>query len=143
VGRKRPRSFSTHAQRCGCGKEAKTGSACLATIRRSVLECRENTRSLDQAHGAQDSVNVHAVKAAERIENARSTGARRSIRWQKSVRRIARLVRRESARVRGGNNRALARRKLEAPPDAGYERSNGETVRGKAFTIKSTRLVGL
>jgi hypothetical protein len=88
-------------------------------------------------------MSVHAVKAAERVENARSTGARRSIRWQKSVRRIARLVRRESARARGGNNRALAGRKLEAPPDAGHEPRKGETVRGKALTIKSTRLVGL
>jgi hypothetical protein len=83
------------------------------------------------------------VKAAERAGNARSTGARRSIRWQKSVRRIARLVRREIARSRGGNNRVLARRKLEAPPDAGHEPRKGESVRGKVFTIKSKRLVGL
>jgi hypothetical protein len=83
------------------------------------------------------------VKAAERAGNARSTGARRSIRWQKSVRRIARLVRRESARARDGNNRVLARGKLEAPPDAGHERRKGETVRGIALTIKSTRWFGL
>ena len=37
----------------------------------------------------------------------------------------------------------LARRKLEAPPDAGHEPRKGESVREKAFTIKSTRLVGL
>jgi len=122
---------------------AKTGSACLATIRRSVLECRENTRSPGQGAGAQDSCTLHAVKAAERAGNARSTGARRSIRWQKSVRRIARLVRWEIARSRGGNNRVLARRKLEAPPDAGHERRKGETVRGIALTIKSTRWFGL
>jgi hypothetical protein len=39
--------------------------------------------------------------------------------------------------------RALARRKLEAPPDAGHEPREGETVREKALTIKSTCLFGL
>jgi len=37
----------------------------------------------------------------------------------------------------------LARRKLEAPPDAEHEPREGETVRGKALTIKSTRGFGL
>lgn len=83
------------------------------------------------------------MKAAERAGNARSTGARRSIRWQKSVRRIARLHRLAVARLRGGTMRVLARRKLETPPDAGHERRKGETVRGIALTIKSTRWFGL
>ena len=39
--------------------------------------------------------------------------------------------------------RALAGRKLEAPPDAGHEPRKGETVRGIALTIKSTRWFGL
>ena len=39
--------------------------------------------------------------------------------------------------------RALAGRKLEAPPDAGHEPREGETVRGRALTIKSTRWFGL
>ena len=85
-GKKTPTLLGSRTGHGAREEEAKTGSACLATIRRSVLECRENTRSLDQADGAQDSVSVHAVKAAERVENARSTGARTSIRWQKSVR---------------------------------------------------------
>jgi len=34
---------------------------------------------------------------------------------------------------------ALARRKLEAPPDAGHEWVDGEMVRGKALTIKKVR----
>jgi len=33
--------------------------------------------------------------------------------------------------------RALVGRKLETPPDAGYERSGGETVRGRALTSKT------
>jgi hypothetical protein len=40
-------------------------------------------------------------------------------------------------------HRALARRKLEAPPDAEHEPREGETVRGRALTIKSTRWFGL
>jgi hypothetical protein len=41
------------------------------------------------------------------------------------------------------SSRALARRKLEAPPDAGHEPREGETVRGIALTIKSTCWFGL
>jgi len=40
-------------------------------------------------------------------------------------------------------SRALARRKLEAPPDAEHEPREGEPVRGRALTIKSTRWFGL
>jgi hypothetical protein len=39
-------------------------------------------------------------------------------------------------------HRALAGKKLEALPDAGHERTEGETVRGRAFTIKSSRSFG-
>jgi len=39
-------------------------------------------------------------------------------------------------------SRALARRKLEASPDGRHEWVEGETVRGIAFTIKSTRWFG-
>jgi len=37
----------------------------------------------------------------------------------------------------------LARRKLEASPDARHEPREGETVRGQALTIKRTRGFGL
>jgi hypothetical protein len=37
----------------------------------------------------------------------------------------------------------LARRKLEAPPDAGHEPREGETVRETALTIKRTHWFGL
>jgi len=40
-------------------------------------------------------------------------------------------------------SRALAGRKLEAPPDAEHEPREGETVRGRALTIKSSRWFGL
>lgn len=83
------------------------------------------------------------MKAAERVGNARGTGTRHSDRWQKSVGRIARLVRLEVARPLGEIDRALAGRKLEALPDAGHERIEGETVRGRAFTIKSQRSSGV
>jgi hypothetical protein len=63
-------------------------------------------------------------------------------RWQKLVGRAVRLVLLE-VRKASWRARALARRKLEAPPDAGHEPREGETVRGKALTIKSTRWFGL
>jgi len=56
-------------------------------------------------------------------------GARSSFGWQRSIGRVARLVHREVARPRGDSDRALAGRKLEAPPDAGHEWREGETVR--------------
>jgi hypothetical protein len=40
-------------------------------------------------------------------------------------------------------DRALARKKLEALPDAEHEQKDGESVRGRAFTIKSNRSFGL
>jgi len=85
------------------------------------------------------------MKVAERAGNARGTGARRSFRWQKSVGRISRLVLREVARP-PWRARALARRKLEAPPDAGPEPREGEAVCGSSAhdeTYVLLRLVGL
>jgi hypothetical protein len=40
-------------------------------------------------------------------------------------------------------SRALAGRKLEAPPDAGHEPREGETVCGKALIVKNARFAGL
>lgn len=87
---------------------------------------------------------LHAMKVAERAGNARGTGARRSFGWQKSVRRIARLVLRScwSQGRRAWRGRALARGKLGAPPDAGPEPREGETVRKAALMIKSQRRYG-
>jgi hypothetical protein len=48
-GKKTPTLLSPYAGHGARGGQAKTGSACLATIRRSVLECRESTRSPGQA----------------------------------------------------------------------------------------------
>jgi hypothetical protein len=56
------------------------------------------------------------------------------------VGRIARLALLRVARLgEGQESRALAGRKLEAPPDAGHEQVEGETVRGIALTIKKVR----
>lgn len=72
------------------------------------------------------------MKAAERAGNARSTGARRSFRWQKSVERIARLARREVRKASWWTSESLAGRKLEAPPDAEHEPRKGEKVLRKS-----------
>lgn len=110
VGTRRPRSRSRPPETVS-GSSRQHGNACLATIHRSVLERRETlgspvsptepeTPSAVRSAAPQGG-GVHAVKAAERAGNARSTGARRSLRWQKSVERIARRDRREVARPRG------------------------------------------
>jgi len=64
-------------------------------------------------------------------------------RWQKSIGRIARLARRGAARLRGGTSRALAGRKLEAPPDAGHGWREGEPVRGTSRLQTSLRDVSV
>jgi len=74
--------------------------------------------------------------------NARGAGARSSCEWQKSVGRIARLLHRRVARP-VGVQRALAWRKFVAPPDAGHEWVEGETVRVCAVSKKSLRARGL
>jgi hypothetical protein len=71
---------------------------------------------------------VHAAQAANGAGNERGAGARDSIGWQKSVRRIARLLCRSVARP-FGSKRALAGRKFVAPPDAERGWIKGETVR--------------
>jgi len=82
-------------------REAIWQARCPVAVRRSVRECRETLGPPVKMHGAQDSVDVHAVKTAERAGNTRGTGTRLSFRWQKSVGRIARLVLREVARPVG------------------------------------------
>jgi hypothetical protein len=72
----------------------------------------------------------------ERAGNARGAGARSSFGWQTSVGRIARLLHREVARPVGDQERALARKKSVAPPDAGHEWADGETVRVEAVPKK-------
>jgi hypothetical protein len=96
VGRKRPRSIPR------LQKSRNRGSACPMTIRRSGLGCRETpgfpghvVRSLSLRGTSTQR------KLRQRAGNARGTGTRHSDRWQKSVGRIARLVRREVERLVG------------------------------------------
>jgi hypothetical protein len=97
---------------------------------------RENARFPGQVARSPDSARRPRGESRGKVAgNIRGAGARRSYRWQTSIGRIARLVRWEIARSRGGN-RALAGRKLEAPPDAGHEWREGETVREQAKRLK-------
>jgi len=123
-------------------REAKIGSVCLATIRRSVRECRETLGPPVVLHGAQDSV------GCPRDES-------RGVSWERTrygctqIVQVAEVGRTHRAscppkgRKARWRARALARRNLEIPTDAGSELRYGETVRGRAFTIKSTRWFGL
>jgi len=118
------------------------GSACPAVIRRSVRGCREALGPLVSRTEPKTPWDEHAVKVAKQTGNARGTGVR-------SIIQVAEVGRTHRASCPPGGRkacwraRALARRKLEAPPDVGHEPREGETVRGKAFTIKSTCLFGL
>jgi hypothetical protein len=80
------------------------------------------------------------VKAAEASrERARCGCTQFRFGWQKSIGRIARLARREvkSLVADAKASRALARRKLEAPPDAGHGPREGESVRGTSAFIQT------
>jgi hypothetical protein len=84
----------------------KTPPRVRVSIRRSGLGCRETSGPPVSRTEPKTPWGVHAVKAASRTGNARGTGSRQSFRWQKSVVRIARFVRREVASPRGGNQGA-------------------------------------
>jgi hypothetical protein len=113
-----------------------------SVIRRSVRGCREALGPLVSRTEPKTPWGVHAVKVAESAGNARGTGVR-------SIIQVAEVGQTHRASCPPGGRkacwraRALARRKLEAPPDVGHEPREGETVRGKAFTIKSTCWFGL
>jgi hypothetical protein len=78
-------------------------------------------------------------KWRERAGNARGAGTRSSIGWQISVGRIARLLHREVARPVGEPERALARKKSVASPDAKRGWTEGETVRVSLGSLKVSR----
>jgi hypothetical protein len=84
-----------------------------------------------KSRGAQTLRDAHAVKAAERCRERARCGYTQVVR----VADIGWTRRASSApggRKASWNERALARRKPEAPPDAGHGWREGETVRGCA-----------
>lgn len=142
-------SWLAHRKRCTNSEGQSKGSACpLAPIRQSVHECREALGS---------PVNRREPKtlcvSPRSSVKARSRGASRE-RTRYGCTQIVQVAEvgqthRASCPPEGRKTRwrarALAGRKLEAPPDVEHEPRKGETVGGRAFTIKSTcsfRLVG-
>jgi hypothetical protein len=110
------------------------------SIRRSGLGRHETPGPPVKPRRAQTLRGAHAVKAAEAIPGTREVRVHAvSFRWQKSIGRIARLARREvkSLVADAKASRALAGRKLEAPPDAGHEPREGEPVRGTSAFIQT------
>jgi len=113
------------------------------TVRQSGLGRRETPGPPVKPRRAQTLRGAHAVKAAEASrERARCGCTQFRYGWQKSIGRIARLARREvkSLVADAKASRALAGRKLEAPPDAGHGPREGETVRGTALSFKRWRM---
>lgn len=118
----------------GDENEATKGSACLATIRRSVLECREALGPSIKSHEAQDFVGrprgesrgVSRERTKYGCTYHRSGG--RS--WSDASRALSTSV---LARGRGGKNRALAGRKLEALLTRGTSREKANRCATKRF----------
>jgi len=138
VGRKLPRSDPRLESTV-----MRQGKACSAAIRRSVLGCRETPGPPVSRTEPKTPWDKHAVKAAESAGNERGTGTRKFV----QVAEVGRTHRRALPAGRSQGllaelSGALARRKLEAPPDAEHEPREGETVRGRALTIISTRFIG-
>jgi len=127
VGRKRPRSRPHTPDMGRCWRGAKKGSACLAPIRRSVLECREALGPSIKSHEAQDFVGrprgesrgVSRERTKYGCTYHRSGG--RS--WSDTSRVLSTVV---LARGHGGGNRALAGRKLEALLTRGTSREKAK-----------------
>ena len=132
VGRKRPRSRHHTPDTGRCWRGAKKGSACLATIRRSVLECREALGPSIKSHEAQDFVGrprgesrgVSRERTKYGCTYYRSGG--RS--WSDASRVLSTAV---LARGCGGKNRALAGRKLEALLTRGTSREKANRCAAK------------
>jgi hypothetical protein len=125
---------------------------CLVAIRRSGRECRETLGPPESPHGAQDSAS-RASGSFERRRRPRDESRARSRERTRygytQIVQVAEVGRTHRASCPPGGRkttwrgRALARRKLEAPPDAEHESREGETVREEALTLKRTRRFGL
>ena len=136
MGTKRPRSL-----RLERGVE-RSATDCRSA--EAVFERRENARSPGQAAQSPDSA------GRPRSESCGSEPGTREVRVH--VSRTGGRSRLDASRVllagrsQGlvAGQRALAGRKLEAPPDAGHEQREGELVRvGTRFPITGTRAIGL
>jgi len=139
VGRQHPRSRAPASR--DAREFKRQGSVCPAAIRRSVRECREALGTLVKLHGAQDSVGRPRGESRgvsrERTRYGCTQYHAGGRSWSDASRALP--TGRSQGLVVETQSRALARRKPKAPPDAGHELREGETVRGRALTIKSTR----
>jgi hypothetical protein len=146
VGRKRPRSRHHTPDMGRCWRGATKGSACLAPIRRSVLECREALGPSIKLHEPQEFVRrprgesrgVSRERTKYGCTYHRSGG--RS--WSYASRVLSTAV---LARGRGGKNKGASRKEARSIADAGHEPRKGEPVRDRARSLKTLalgRLVG-
>jgi hypothetical protein len=123
VGRKRPRSRNHTPDMGRCWRGATKGSACLAPIRRSVLECREALGPSIKSHEAQDFVRRPRGESRglsrERTKYGCTYYRSGGRSWSYASRVLSTAV---LARGCGGSNRALAGRKLEASLTRGTSR---------------------
>jgi hypothetical protein len=103
-------------------------------IRRSVRECRETLGPPVWPNGAQDSVRSPRVESRGVSRERTRYGCTQIVSGGRSRSDASRVLLPALRRAK-----ALARRKLETPPDAGLEPVEGETVREKALTVERRR----
>jgi len=109
------------------------------------FERRESARSPGQAARSPNSGRRPRSESCGSVAgNVRGAGARSSFGWQKSIRRVVRLAHREVASPRGEETwQGASQKEARSLSDARHEWVEGETVRGRAQTIKSRRSSGL
>jgi hypothetical protein len=131
----RPRSVGSGRSDTRFVFDGRSAEAVSSVVKRSVL----------RSHRAEPKLcGVSAQrKLRERAGNARGAG-KRSCTGGRSRSDASRVLLVAGSKGHVAARRALAGRKLEAPPDAGHEQREGEPVRGgTAFPITGTRAIGL
>jgi hypothetical protein len=97
---------------------------------------RENARALGHARGNLGLSRASRVAKVARENRERTADGCTSFVRVAEVGWTHRASSAPGGRKTSWSERALAGRKLEAPPDAGHEWREGETVRGRALVLK-------
>jgi len=138
-GNKTP-TIVSHAPKKAC--VPRYASECRSA--EAVVERRETLGPPVKPRRAQTLRGVHAAKAAAANRERARCGYTQVIRVAEVDRTHRASCSLGDRKVSWRKRRALAGRKLEAPPDAGHEQREGESVRGGTrFPITGTRAIGL
>jgi hypothetical protein len=135
VGRKRPRSTPR------LQKSRNRGSACPVSVRQSGRGCRETPGPPVMSRGALVSAGLPRGESRDSEPGTHEVRVHVIQTGGRSRLDASRVLSAGRSQDLLAQHRALARKKLEALFDAGQGRTEGESVRGRAFTIKKYALV--